>query len=173
MSWTDATGSVSTIMAKTAGASLPTEVQEFSGVKAGAPLSSSATSGDSQTASGTATTGDLEVGVAAGHGNAEGMTPTSGFTPQARVPSIGSSIVSLLTGYETRKLNELRSDVRNRHVLGSGLAVFPNGCRRRYAQRVVGSSQGRRVLDYRSCGHFRTHVRSERRSSSEPAAQWP
>ena len=93
---------MSTVTATTGSASIATEVQEFSGVKAGAPVASSATSGDSAAASTAATAGGLEVGFVAGHGNAEAITPSSGFVSQSQVQSSGSSnIASLITAYET------------------------------------------------------------------------
>ncbi len=100
--WTDAIGSVSTVTAATNSTSLATEVQEFSGVRAGAPTSSAVTSGDSAAATAAATGGGLEVGFVAGHGNAEAITPTAGFTGQSQVQSSGSSsIASLITAYQT------------------------------------------------------------------------
>ena len=105
MWWTDALGPVSTVTVTTGAASLATEVQEFSGVRPGPPLASSVTSGLGSTASVSASPGGVEVGFVAGHGNAEAVTPTTGFTSQPQVQSAGTSIASLVTGYQTPGLS--------------------------------------------------------------------
>jgi hypothetical protein len=83
-------------------ASTAIEVQEFAGVAAASPLDTSAGMSTTSTAASSgpvtpAAGNELLVGFAAGHGNAEAMTVSGGFTLQPQ-QTTGASVASVVTG---------------------------------------------------------------------------
>ena len=93
-------GSASPVQVTTKAASDALEVQEFSGVGGIDSQSAAASNTGTTASSGTATpsgAGDLAVGFVAGHGNAEAITPSAGFTS---APQVSGSSVTLVTGYQ-------------------------------------------------------------------------
>jgi hypothetical protein len=91
----------------TAGAAVVSlEVQEFSGISTtlAVDVATGTSRSSSSPGSGSATptaTGDLAVGFIAGHSNPQAISVTSsGYTVQAQQTSGGSSIVSVVTGYQ-------------------------------------------------------------------------
>ena len=102
--YTSGAAPVTSVTVSTASTSVALEVQEFSGVAAGAPLdpSSSLTAGTG-TSAGTgpvtpAQSGELAVGFVAGHASSQAITVSSGYTAQAQVTTGTSATVA--TGYE-------------------------------------------------------------------------
>ena len=105
--WTDAKGGPTTVTVSGQAASIETEVQEYSGLEAGAPNAATVVAGASSTSPTTipltGPAGDLEVGFVASHGTAEQITlpgfVTSPLNTVATATS-GSSIAAVTAGYE-------------------------------------------------------------------------
>ena len=115
--------------ATTKATSLASEVQVFTGVALGAVPTAGSTSNTGQSASVPATAGGLEVGFVAGHGSAEAINPTAGFTPQTEVQSSGSgSIATLVTAYETPgTATSFGGTFGSSMYWAAGVATFPAG----------------------------------------------
>ena len=86
-------------------ASVALEVQEFSGVATTSPLDTSAGGSNAGTSAGSgsatpAVANELAVGLIAGHGNSQAITPTaSGFTTQPQQTTTGT-VVTVIAGHK-------------------------------------------------------------------------
>ena len=133
MWWTDATGTTPQIVTVHGqAASLALGVQEFGGLKTGAPDVFSLNTGDLSPATATVSTlpsGDLEIGMAAGHASAAAVTLSLANQEGTVTTSGTSSIASITTGYEVPGSHQTVSGTFSSSMWwAAGVALFaPTG----------------------------------------------